>query len=308
MTAGRTGSGRGCRRRAPCSSLLARAILPARTACSFASPSAAFPRKGSTDHPTCFSGGLALGAPFPGHGHPWRRGAGLFNKWSKAMSDQLTLPAEARDRAGKGASRALRREGRVPAVVYGEKKEPLSIHVGEKLLSKMLSSGHFMNWVIMIDFEGKPHRTLPKAIDFHPVSSRPIHVDFLRIGEHTKVHVAVPLRFDNEESSPGLKRGGVLNVVQHELEIVCDAASIPNEIHIDLTGLEIGDSIHIGQVRLPDGVVPANKDEDFTVATIVSPSAMKAEEEEEAAEGEVPTLEEGEDGESGEAGEGESPS
>jgi large subunit ribosomal protein L25 len=221
------------------------------------------------------------------------------------MSEQLTLPAEARDRAGKGASRALRRDGRVPAVVYGEKKEPLSIHVEEKLLSKMLSTGHFMNSVIMIDYEGKPHRTLPKAIDFHPVTSRPIHVDFLRIGEHTKVHVAVPMRFDNEDASPGLKRGGVLNVVVHELELVCDAASIPNEIHVSLEGLEIGDSIHISNVKLADGVVPANTDEDFTVATIVAPSAMKSEEEEAAPAGEVPTVEEGEAAEGGE-GEGES--
>ena len=219
------------------------------------------------------------------------------------MSEQLTLPAEARDRAGKGASRALRREGRVPAVVYGEKREPLSIHVEEKLLSKMLSTGHFMNSVVMIDFQGKPQRTLPKAVDFHPVSSRPIHVDFLRIGEHTKVHVAVPMRFDNEEASPGLKRGGVLNTVIHELEIVCDAASIPSEIHIPLDGLEIGDSIHISQVKLPAGVTPANTEEDFTVATIVAPSAMKQEEEEAAAaEGEVPTV--GEEGEAGAEGEG----
>src|ERR1051326_4790394 len=222
------------------------------------------------------------------------------------MSDQLTLPAEARDRAGKGASRALRRDGRVPAVVYGEKKEPLSIHVEEKLLSKMLSTGHFMNSVIMIDFEGKPHRTLPKAVDFHPVSSRPIHVDFLRIGEHTKVHVAIPMRFDNEEASPGLKRGGVLNVVVHELEIVCDAASIPTEIHIALDGLEIGDSVHISQVKLPDGMTPANTEEDFPVSTIVAPSAMKAEEEETAPEGEAPTVgEEGEEAEGGEAAGGE---
>jgi len=219
------------------------------------------------------------------------------------MSDQLTLPAEARDRAGKGASRELRREGRVPAVVYGEKKEPLSIHVEEKLLSKMLSTGHFMNSVVMIDYQGKPHRTLPKAVDFHPVSSRPIHVDFLRIGEHTKVHVAIPMRFDNEEESPGLKRGGVLNVVVHELEIVCDAAHIPAEIHIALDGLEIGDSIHISDVKLPNGVTPANTDEDFTVATIVAPSAMKAEEEETAPAGEVPTVEGEEEG--GEAAEGE---
>jgi large subunit ribosomal protein L25 len=218
------------------------------------------------------------------------------------MSDQLTLPAETRDRAGKGASRALRRDGRVPAVVYGEKKEPLSIHVEEKLLTKMLHTGHFMNSVVMIDYKGKAHRTLPKAVDFHPVTSRPIHVDFLRIGEHTKVTVGVPVRFDNEEDSPGLKRGGVLNVVVHELELVCDAASIPNEIHVSLDGLEIGDSIHISQVKLPDGVEPSNKDEDFTVATIVAPSAMKAEEEEATPAGEVPTVE-GEEG----AAEGEAP-
>jgi large subunit ribosomal protein L25 len=222
------------------------------------------------------------------------------------MSEQLTLPAEARDRAGKGASRALRREGRVPAVVYGEKKEPLSIHVEEKLLTKMLHTGHFMNSVVMIDFQGKPQRTLPKAVDFHPVTSRPIHVDFLRIGEHTKVTVAVPVRFDNEDASPGLKRGGVLNVVIHELELVCDAASIPNEIHVPLDGLDIGDSVHIGQVQLPDGVVPSNQEEDFTVATIVAPSAMKAEEEETAPAGEVPTVEEGEAAEGGETESGES--
>ena len=216
------------------------------------------------------------------------------------MSEQLTLPAETRDRAGKGASRALRRDGRVPAVVYGDKKEPLSVHVEEKLLTKMLSTGHFMNSVIMVEVGGKPNRTLPKAVDFHPVTSRPIHVDFLRIGEHSKVNVNIPVRFDNEEDSPGLKRGGVLNVVQHELELVCDAAHIPEEIHIDLTGLDIGDSIHISQVKLPEGTKAAIDDRDFTVATVVAPSAMKAEEEETAAEGEVPTV-----GEDEEAAEGE---
>ena len=218
------------------------------------------------------------------------------------MSEQLTLPAETRDRAGKGASRALRRDGRVPAVVYGDKKEPLSVHVEEKLLTKMLSTGHFMNSVIMVEVGGKPNRTLPKAVDFHPVTSRPIHVDFLRIGEHSKVNVNIPVRFDNEEDSPGLKRGGVLNVVQHEIELICDAAEIPDELHIDLTGLDIGDSIHISQVTLPKGAKAAIDDRDFTVATVVAPSAMKAEEEETAAEGEVPTVgEEEAEGEGGEA-------
>ena len=209
------------------------------------------------------------------------------------MSDQLTLPAETRDRAGKGASRALRRDGRVPAVIYGEKKEPVSIHVEEKLLSKMLSSGHFMNSVVMIDVGGKPARTLPKAIDFHPVTSRPIHVDFVRIGEHAQVTVNIPVRFVDEEESPGLKRGGVLNVVRHELELICDAAKIPSEISISLAGLEIGDAVHISSVTLPDGAKPTIDDRDFTVATVVAPSAMKAEEEEAAAAAadEVPAIE-----------------
>ena len=217
------------------------------------------------------------------------------------MSEQLTLPAEARERAGKGASRALRREGRVPAVVYGEKTEPLSIHVEEKLLTKMLHTGHFMNSIVMVDVAGKATRTLPKAVDFHPVTSRPIHVDFLRIGEHAQVHVNVPLRFINDEESPGLKRGGVLNAVLHELELICDAAEIPEEIVIDLTGLEIGDTIHLSAVRLPAAAKSAKDDPELTVATIVAPSAMKAEEEEVAAEGEVPTVGE----EEAEAAEGE---
>ena len=217
------------------------------------------------------------------------------------MSEALTLPAETRERAGKGASRALRRDGRVPAVVYGDKKEPLSVHVEEKLLVKMLSSGHFMNSVVMVEVGGKPNRTLPKDVQFHPVTSRPVHVDFLRIGEHSKVTVAVPVRFDNEEASPGLKRGGVLNVVQHELQLVCDAAHIPDEIHVPLDGLEIGDTIHISQVKLPKGTRPANEEEDFTVATVVAPSAMKAEEEEAAAADAVPTVEGGaEEGETDE--------
>ena len=219
------------------------------------------------------------------------------------MSEQLTLPAETRDRAGKGASRALRRDGRVPAVIYGDKKEPISVHVEEKLLAKMLSTGHFMNTVVMIDAGGQSHRTLPKDVQFHPVTSRPIHVDFLRIGEHSKVHVNVPVRFDDEDDSPGIKRGGVLNMVRHELELVCDAAEIPEEIHISLKGLDIGDSIHISHVALPKGSQSAITDRDFTIATIVAPSAMKSEEgdSQTAAAGEVPTV--GED-QGDDAGEG----
>jgi large subunit ribosomal protein L25 len=202
------------------------------------------------------------------------------------MSEQLTLSAETRERAGKGASRAMRREGRVPAVVYGNKEEPLAIHVEEKALVKMLSTGHFMNSVIMIDHPGGQARTLPKDVQFHPVTDRPLHVDFLRISEHSKVHVNVPIRFTGEEESRGIKRGGVLNAVRHELELVCDAAEIPDEIEISLAGLNIGDSLHFSAVTLPKGVESAITDRDFTIATIVpsSGSVMEAEDAEAAAE------------------------
>ncbi|MGZ8337185.1 MAG: 50S ribosomal protein L25/general stress protein Ctc [Allosphingosinicella sp.] len=213
------------------------------------------------------------------------------------MSEQLTLSAETRERAGKGASRALRNEGRVPAVVYGEKQEPLSIHVEEKLLTKFLHTGHFMNSVVMIDVGGSQTRTLPKDVQFHPVSDRPLHVDFLRIAEHATVTVAVPINFVGEENSRGLKRGGVLNAVRHELELVCDAAEIPEEIMIDLAGTDIGDSIHISQVTLPAGTSSAITDRDFTIATIVAPSGIKSEAAdaaaaEAAAEGEEPAADE----------------
>ena len=213
------------------------------------------------------------------------------------MSEQLTLSAETRERAGKGASRVLRREGRVPAVVYGNNEEPLAIHLEEKALVRALSSGHFMNTVVMIDSGGTPARTLPKDVQFHPVTDRPLHVDFLRISEHAKVTVAVPIRFINEDDSRGIKRGGVLNAVRHELELVCDAAEIPEEVEISLAGMDIGDSLHISAVTLPKGTTSAITDRDFTIATIVAPSGVKSEAAEAAAaaagvEGEEPGADE----------------
>ncbi|MFL9840991.1 50S ribosomal protein L25/general stress protein Ctc [Sphingomonas sp. ST-64] len=208
------------------------------------------------------------------------------------MSDTLTLSAETRDRVGKGASRALRREGRVPAVIYGDNKEPTSIHLDERALTKALHTGHFMNSVVMIDgVGGKAIRTLPKDVSLDVVTERPVHVDFLRISEHAKVTVAVPVVFADEEASPGLKKGGVLNVVRHELELVCDAAEIPSEITISLKGYEVGDSLHISSVTLPKDVASAIDDRDFTIATIVAPSALKSEEGEAAAEAEDASAE-----------------
>ena len=194
------------------------------------------------------------------------------------MSEQLTLSAEARDRAGKGASRALRREGRVPAVIYGNNEEPQSIHVEEKLLSKLLVTGHFFNSVVMVEVNGKAVRTLPKDVAFHPVTDRPLHADFLRVSEHATVNVNVPVRFENEDAAPGLKKGGVLNVVRHDVELIVDAANIPEDVVVDLKGFEVGDSIHISAVTLPKGAKTAIDDRDFTIATIVAPSALKSSE------------------------------
>ncbi|WJY18302.1 50S ribosomal protein L25/general stress protein Ctc [Alteriqipengyuania flavescens] len=197
------------------------------------------------------------------------------------MSDALTLPAETRDRAGKGASRALRREGRVPAVIYGGKEDATTIHLEEKELVRQLMTGHFMNSIVNIEVGGKPVRTIPKDVALHPVTDRPIHVDFLRLGKGAKIVVNVPVVFINEEASPGLKKGGVLNVVRHDLELDCEADKIPSEIEIDVTGKEVGDSIHISEVTLPDGATSAITDRDFTIATLVAPSALKRSEGEE---------------------------
>ncbi len=201
------------------------------------------------------------------------------------MSDALNLPAEMRERAGKGASRALRREGRVPAVIYGGNEEPTPIHVEEKLLRQLLGTGHFMNSIIKLELGGKTLTTLPKDVALHPVSDRPLHVDFFRLAKDAKFHVSVPVVFINEEDSPGLKRGAVLNVVRHELDLICDAEHIPSEIQIDVTGLEVGASIHISHVKLPQGATSGITDRDFTIATVVAPSALKRSDAEAADEG-----------------------
>jgi len=139
-----------------------------------------------------------------------------------------------------------------------------------------LNTGHFMNSIVNIEIGGKTVRTLPKDVAFNPVTDRPIHVDFLRMTGDSMVQVQVPVVFINEDASPGLKKGGVLNVVRHELDLVCPNASIPDDIQVDVTGKDVGDSIHISEVALPKGVTSAITDRDFTIATLVAPSALKS--------------------------------
>ena len=210
------------------------------------------------------------------------------------MSEALKLPAELRERAGKGASRELRRNGRIPAVIYGGKEDATPIHVEEKLLMKQLMTGHFTNSIVMVEIDGKPTRTIPKDVALHPVSDRPLHVDFLRLSKGAKIEVNIPVVFINEEESPGLRKGGVLNVVRHELELICEVDKIPGEIQIDVTGTEVGDAIHISSIVLPEGSVSAITDRDYTIVTLVAPSALKSSEPDDGGEAEGAEAAEGE--------------
>jgi len=188
------------------------------------------------------------------------------------MATIITLEAQTRDRAGKGAARATRRAGRIPAVLYGDKKEPLTLSLDPKAFVRELSRPGYFSHLVDIKLDGETYRALPRDVQFHPVTDEPLHADFLRVSAETRTHVAVPVTFINQLTSPGLKRGGVLNIVRHEIDLSCRADAIPEKLVIDLEGLEIGDSIHISQVSLPEGTHPTTADRDFTVATIAPPT------------------------------------
>ena len=210
------------------------------------------------------------------------------------MAEAIELKAWTRGRTGTGGARAVRREGRIPGIIYGGNDEPLNIALETKAVSKQIQTGHFQSTVYMIDMDGTKIRAIPRDVQVDPVRDFPIHVDFLRLAKNASVDVDVPVHFLNEAASPGLKRGGVLNVVRHEITLVCPADRIPDSIEIDLTGMDIGDSFHISSVTLPEGAVPTITDRDFTVATIAGRGADEAAEEaaEEEEEGEAEAAEE----------------
>lgn len=191
--------------------------------------------------------------------------------------DTYELKAEAREQVGKGSARAVRRNGKVPAVIYGDKQPPLAIALSYKDVYYKIHGGGFLTTVATIDVGGTKIAVLPKDFQLDPVNDNPVHVDFLRIGKDTEVNVMVPVHFINEDKSPGIKRGGVLNIVRHEVEFHCPANAIPDFITVDLDGADIGLSIHISAVTLPAGVKPVISDRDFTIATIAASSAMKPE-------------------------------
>ncbi len=192
-------------------------------------------------------------------------------------SNTVTLEATARPHAGKGAARQARRDNKIPAVIYGDNSPPTTIALDYNTLWKQILKGHFLSTVVELNIDGKMNRVLPRDIQFDPVKDTPLHVDFLRIGKDGIIRVKVPVRFTNEALSPGLKRGGVLNIVRHEVEVFVRYDKIPTHFEASVEGLEIGRSIHISAFNLPDDVKPVIRNRDFTVATIAG--AVKQEEE-----------------------------
>ena len=189
------------------------------------------------------------------------------------MAEAIELKAWARQRSGKGGARAARREGRIPGILYGDKQEPQIISLDYRAVSQQFHTGHFQSTIFTLNVEGTKTRVIPRDVQLDPVRDFPIHVDFLRLSKDALVNVEVPVRFLNEAASPGLKRGGVLNIVRHEIPVRCPADAIPDHFEVDLTGLEIGNSVHISAITLPPGVRPTVTERDFTVATIVGRAA-----------------------------------
>ncbi len=209
-----------------------------------------------------------------------------------AQSGIQEIQATARVRAGKGAARAVRRQGKVPAVIYGDKKEPETIALDFNELMRLLQRGGFLSSVFDIKIDGRTVRALSRELQVDAVKDQPIHVDFQRVGGEGLIRVMVPVEIVNEEKSPGMKRGGVLNIVRREIEVICPATAIPDSLIVDLDGVEIGTSIHISAINLPDNVEPTITDRDFTIASIAGSAAAKsdADETDEADEEEIEAV------------------
>jgi len=189
------------------------------------------------------------------------------------------LSAETRASVGKGNSRSLRREGRIPAIVYGNKLEPLAISLSEKDLNTELRKEGFFNKLCDLELGKEKILVLPQAIALHPVTDRAEHIDFLRVSDTTKVTIEIPVKFENEEECPGIKKGGILNVVRFSIEVSCPASNIPELFIVDLTGLELGDSIRFSNIKdVTEGVIPTITDRDFIIASVVAPAALVSEE------------------------------
>lgn len=222
------------------------------------------------------------------------------------MADTVMFMAESRAQVGKGAARATRRNGKVPAVIYGANKDPEPIAITPAQLRAALAQPGFFATLFDMEVDGNKQQVLCRELQVHPVTDVPMHLDFLRVTERTRINLEIQVRFENEDESPGLKGGGVLNIVRHAVEVICRAGAIPEEFVVDLTGLDVGDSVHISDVTLPDGVRPTITDRDFTIATIAAPTVAPVEEDvadDDAAEGEAAEGADGDGDDSAEDGE-----
>ncbi len=191
------------------------------------------------------------------------------------MAKETNIEAVIRDESGKSAVKKVIASGKIPSILYGLDEKPINIAVDKIFIQKELNAGGFLTKIFNLNIEGKKNLAIPRDIQFHPLSDQPIHVDFLRLSEDSKITLDIPTRFINEEASPGLKRGGVLNVNRRTVQLNCPANSIPEELVFDLTGLEIGDTIRISMVNLDEGVQPTITDRDFTVASVAAPTVVK---------------------------------
>lgn len=213
------------------------------------------------------------------------------------MAEMPVLEATSREGSGKGAARAARRDGFVPGVVYGGGKDPVSINIKHNVLLKSLKAGRFLSTLINLKVDGEDNQVICRGVQRDVVKDLPLHADFLRLGQNSRLRLMIPVEFINEEDSPGLRKGGVLTVVRNEVELNVRASDIPDHLTVDLTGIDIGDTVKISDVTLPAGTTPTITDRDFMIANVSAPSAVLTEDEE--------AGEEGEAGEAGDADEAE---
>lgn len=206
-------------------------------------------------------------------------------------SENNTIEASTRETKTKSDLNKLRSNGFVPGILYGDIEKNISLSVKKSTLDYFLKTTNFKSKVFKINIDGKEYEVLPRDIEFDNISNQPIHVDFQKLSKNTKVVVWIPVKFLNEEKCPGLKMGGVLNIVRRKVELSCPADNIPSELVVDLLEREIGESIHISAIKLPEGVLPTIKDRDFTIATVAAPTVVK--EPEPAADAEAAPAEEG---------------
>jgi large subunit ribosomal protein L25 len=207
------------------------------------------------------------------------------------MAQVQELKAETREGRGKGPAYQARLKGLIPGIIYGGKGEPETVNVDARTLERHIEKGAFLTTLLMLDVAGKKTRVIPRQLQLDPVSDRPVHVDFMRLAEGSTVRLEVPVHFKGQGESPGLKKGGVLNIVRHKMELVCPADSIPNEVLVDISKLDINESVHLSALNLPEGVKPTIRGRDFTVCSIVAPTSVVEEQRAAAAAASAPAAE-----------------